>query len=154
MQVNEERLGQLSRQAGDGGLRVGNPLVLEALEEILQGSPSAREGRGAGRILAMLLELDRPHAPRIRLPVAAQGLHEAAALSPQALRHRIGELALGDTLLGMACQAIAGHREDGTPRSEPERAEVERALYLVTRLVQMQEEVDALEACMAEEVIG
>lgn len=148
MRVNEQLLGTPELGEPLGELQSSNPMVLEALRELV--APAGSEPGIAAQVLVRLLDLHCPGVTRVQLHVAAVVLEDVRGLPAELVRRRIRELGLADHLLGLVTQALAGHRLDGRPREELERQEVERALYLVTRLIEAQEEVDGLEACMAE----
>jgi hypothetical protein len=148
--VIEERLGQVS--AGGWATRLGerNPLVLEAVRDLVWETEFAQQALDAAQAFSWLLGLDRIAVPRIRLPVAALARDEVGLLGPEAVRQGIAGFALVDHMLSLVCQALVGSRLDGQPRSELERECVERALYLVAAMVRAQEEVEELERRGAE----
>ncbi|HEX2031401.1 MAG TPA: hypothetical protein VHL78_08385 [Actinomycetota bacterium] len=148
MRVNEERLGRLVAGRSPGqDLRLWNPSIAEALHELGRSAPSA-EAAAAGHHLAQALDLDRPGATRVSLPVAARVLDEVGAWAASEVRRRLWELECRDAVVGVVCEALAGFRVDGSPRPREEREGVERALCLVTAMVVAQEEVEELEARM------
>jgi hypothetical protein len=86
--------------------------------------------------------------PDVRLRVAADAIDHVSMLPGLVVGERLAMAAQADPVLGVACQAIAACRLQGAPRPAAEREAVERALYLVLRMAEVQEEVDALHASL------
>jgi hypothetical protein len=146
VRVNEDRLAELRAGAPPTRHRGAGTIIHQAATELTAGRP-ALEGVLAADALAFLLD---DIGPGIRLRVAADAVDHVSALPPIVVRERLAEAAQGEPVLGVACQAMAAYRFDGTRRPPSEREEVERALYLVLRVTGVQEEVDALQESLEE----
>jgi hypothetical protein len=142
VRVNEDRLAELRAGLPCTGHGDARAIVRRAATELVAGRAGAREGVLAADALAFLLD---DLGPGIRLRVAADAVDHVSALPGPVVRELLGEAAQHEPVLGVACQAMAAYRFDGTLRPASEREEVERALYLVLRVGWVQEEVDALQ---------
>jgi hypothetical protein len=145
VRVNEDRLAEL-RSASFVADRRTETVIGRAAVELTAGRPHAPEAVRAANALAFLLD----DLGGIRLRVAADSVQYVLGLPAPVVRNRLGETAQSEPVLGVACQAMAGSRLDGTRRSASEREEVERAMYLVLRMASVQHEVDALDAALQE----
>jgi hypothetical protein len=145
VRVNEDRLAEL-RSTPFVADRRPETVIGRAAVELTAGRAHAPEAVRAANALAFLLD----DLGGIRLRVAADAVEHVSALPALVVRDRLGETAQSEPILGVACQAMAGCRFDGTRRSASEREEVERAVFLVLRMASVQEEVDALTSALQE----
>lgn len=143
MRVREERLAAVrAGRWSEAALLEGNPVVLEAVDELFQSPPDAAAARHVAGLFATAIGLDQPGAPRISVTVASRVTHEVAAASRDELQQRLHDLA-ADPIVRMVCAALIGSDGDRTATDSSQQL-CERALCLVAQLVVTQEEVDAL----------
>lgn len=158
MRVHEDRLGEIrDRIVPIAALRRANPLVVEAIDELLRTLDLVAERRIAARDAAVsfaaVLGLDQPASRRVRLPVAARTALRLADLQHAAVLRELHDLVRGDAMLAMVCDGLVGYRSSGGRRPRAEQAAVLRALCAVAHMAAAQEQCDELEALVVDDEV-
>lgn len=139
MRIVEERLSQVrAGRWSAAALTRHNPVILAAVDELLEGDASAGVGRRAAGLFATALGLDLATGPRVSVTVAARAVHEVATMRGSEVERCLRDL-VTDPLVVLVVAGVAG---------EEAPFAVRRALCLVARMVTTQAEVAALRQLM------
>lgn len=145
--VSEERFTEvLGRADHDRGLMETNPVAALLVESMAATHPDHADGvRDAGTFVLDLLRANEPATPKITLSVAMHVLSREEFTPLDDMRGYLASLAERDLLLGISAQALLA--QPSRLRRRRERAEHEavvRTLYLLLRMVETQDDTDAL----------
>lgn len=147
MPVNEQQLSAVVTRPRANSVRLyeRDPVAGLIVESLAASAPEhERSIRDAGTFLLDLLRVNEPDGTRLTLPVAIRVLTRDEGRPMGDVCTHLAQVARRDLLLGIAVQALAGGAARHGSERRHHREAVTRALYLLIRMFEVQEEVDAL----------
>lgn len=152
MHVTDERLTAVLTRSGDRNaqLRKASPVAALVLETMAAAHPGDADSiRDAGLWLLDLLGGTDEGGLPLRPAVAMQVLTREELTSSEEMRSYLDKVASRDLLLGISTSALLskpsfGRRRRRARRSEDTQQAALRTVYLLVRMIEAQEEVDAL----------
>lgn len=145
---------RLSKLLCDGPSRQRNPVAALVVESAAASHPEHADAvRDAGNFLCELLWPAGEEGPGLTLPVVAHTFVREQHTPAETMRAHLARVAQQDLLLSLSATALlrrpADRRHPGHTTAEAEP--VLRTVYLLVRMAEAQEEVDALERAVWDE---